>query len=89
LSAHQHTLQAFKNTILSRNVDQNMLKNVLFFEKSWNYRRSVGGSAPKPRWLPTAGPDPQVVIPTQFTCYFKRYTNILASLKYDLYLSDG
>jgi len=48
LGAHQHTLQSFKNTFLSRNLGQNMLKNALFFGKSWKNRRSVGGSAPKP-----------------------------------------
>jgi len=41
----QHTLQSFKNTILSRiNVDQNILKNALFFGKSWKNRRSVVSS---------------------------------------------
>jgi len=55
LGAHQHTLQSFKNTILSRNEDQNMLKNALFFGKSWKNRRIVGGSASKPLWPPAAG----------------------------------
>jgi len=44
----QHTLQSFQNTFSSKNLDQNMLKNALFFEKSWKNRRSVGGSASKP-----------------------------------------
>jgi len=42
----QHTLQSFKNTFLNINLDQNMLKNALFFKKSWKNRRSVGGGAP-------------------------------------------
>jgi len=33
---------------LSRNLDQNMLENVLFFGKGWNNRRSVWGGTPKP-----------------------------------------
>jgi len=56
-----------------------MLKNALFFDKSWKNCRSVGlglgdlqrefeDGAPKPRWPPAAGfspPDPQIVAPTQ------------------------
>jgi len=45
LWAHKHTLQSFKNTFLSRNLDQNMLKNALFFGKKWKNWRSVGGFA--------------------------------------------
>jgi len=41
-----------------------MLKNALFFLKSWKNRRSVRGSTPNPCWPPEAGdsaPDPQIV----------------------------
>jgi len=47
LGAHQHTLQSFKNTILSRNLDQNMLKNALFLKKdgkifaAWYFLKGV------------------------------------------------
>jgi len=44
---------------------QSMLKNALFFEKSWKNRRSVGGSAPNPRWPPEAGGG----APSSHSCY--------------------
>jgi len=34
LGAHQHTLQSFKNTFLSRYLDQDMLKMLYFLEKA-------------------------------------------------------
>jgi len=35
MTHQQYTLQSFKTTFLSRNLDQNMHKNALFFEKIW------------------------------------------------------
>jgi len=32
---HRNKLQSFKNTILSKNLDQDTLKNALFFVKRW------------------------------------------------------
>jgi len=34
LGTHQHTLQSFKNTFVSRNLDQNKLKMCYFLEKA-------------------------------------------------------
>jgi len=34
--------------VLSRNIDQSLLKNAYFLEKTVKNRRSVGGSAPEP-----------------------------------------
>jgi len=48
----QHTLQSFKNMLLSRNLEQNMPKIALFFEKKTKNRRSVGGSTLKPPLAP-------------------------------------
>jgi len=42
LGAHQHTLQSFKSTILSRNLDQNMLKNAFFMEKAEKIAAALG-----------------------------------------------
>jgi len=76
LGAHKHTLQSFKNTILSRNVDQNMLKNALFFGKMLEKSPQRWGLCHQTllglRRLGALPPDPQVVTPTQFTCYFKQ-----------------
>jgi len=44
----QHIWQSFKNMLLSKNLDQNMQKNALFFGKNCKNRRNVGDSAPKP-----------------------------------------
>jgi len=63
-----------------------MLKNALFFEKSWKIRRSVGGSASKPpvglRRLEAPPPDPQVVT---FSLYlrviFEHCSDFSAALK--------
>jgi len=78
-------MQSLKKTILSRNLDQNMLKIVLFFGKSWKNRRSVGGSAPKPPFAFSGRGicplDPQVVIPTQFTCDFRALRRFLGNDK--------
>jgi len=65
LEAHQRTLYSFKNTFLSRNLDQSMLKNASFFGKIWKNRRSEGSSAPKFPLAPAA--DPPLASPT---CYF-------------------
>jgi len=82
-------LQSFKNTILSKNLDQNTLKNALFYGKLEKIAASVGGSAPKPPlalWrLGYLPPDLRVVISTQFTCLFLAlhkffYTNKLRSI---------
>jgi len=65
-----------------------MLKNALFFVKSWKNRRSVGGSAPKPHWPPAAGgsvPRPQVVTLTQLTCYFRLLLRFLGIVKITTY----
>jgi len=43
----QHSLQSFKNTILSKSLDQNMHKNALFLENE-KITAVIGGSAPKP-----------------------------------------
>jgi len=45
--ASTHLIQPFKNTVLSRNLDQIMLK-MRIFGKNLENRRSVGGSAPNP-----------------------------------------
>jgi len=34
--------QSFKNTFLSKNLDQNMHKNALIFEKSWKIAAALG-----------------------------------------------
>jgi len=47
LGAHQHTLQSFQNTILSRNVDQTMLKNA-FLEKAGKIAAALGAQPPNP-----------------------------------------
>jgi len=41
LGAHQYTLPSFKKLNLSRNLDQNKLKNALFFGKSWKNRAAL------------------------------------------------
>jgi len=63
----QHTLQSFKNTFLSRNLDQNMLKNALFFEKVWKIAAALGTPPPNPRW-PLAEP-PYLRVVSPFTCH--------------------
>jgi len=44
LEAHQHTLQSLKKTFLSKNLDQNMLKNALFLEKAREIAAALGVS---------------------------------------------
>jgi len=46
LWSHQHTLQLFKNTFLSRNLDQNMFKNALFLEKDGKFAAVLGAPPP-------------------------------------------
>jgi len=59
-----HALQSFKNTFLSRNLDQSMLKIALFIEKSWKHCHSVGGSDPQ---FPLASSG--WVVPRPTSCY--------------------
>jgi len=57
--SHQHTLQSFKNTFLSRNLDQNMHKNAyIFWKKKKTGKISAALGAP---------PTHRVVPP--ITCY--------------------
>jgi len=53
-----------------------------FLEKAGKIAAALGGALP---------PDPRVVIPTQFTCYFKYCANFSASLKLrpKAYLGDS
>jgi len=60
----QHTLQSFKNTFTNRNLDQNILKNALFFEKT---EKSPQGWGLRPQPLLAFGGDPGVI--TLITCY--------------------
>jgi len=60
----------------SKNLDHNMLKNALFFEKKWRNRRSVGGSAPKPQ-LAAGGwglrsQIPEMLLPLSVTLIFSK-----------------
>jgi len=41
-------MQSFKNTFLSNNLDQNMHKNALFFEKNWKIAAALGAPPPDP-----------------------------------------
>jgi len=44
--AHQHTFCSHLKSVLSRNFDQNMLKNAIFWGKNCKNLLSVGGSRP-------------------------------------------
>jgi len=44
---------------LSRILDQDMPKNGLYFRKTCEIRRSVGGPPPNPRWPSADGAPPQ------------------------------
>jgi len=66
----QHTLQSFKITFLSRNLDQNMHKNALFLKNSEKSPQHWGLCPQTPvglRWLGTPPPDPRIV--TLITCH--------------------
>jgi len=68
-----HIIIIYKH-ILSRNLDQNMLKMLYFLEKAGKIATALGGSAPKPPlasggWGSVPRP-PNCVIPTQITCCF-------------------
>jgi len=68
-----------------------MLKNALFFVKSWKNRRSVGGSAPKPL-LAGPRPPPNLLISINLRVTFEHCLDFLASLKLRpiiSYVSDG
>jgi len=60
-----------------------MLKNALFFGKSWRIAAALGSALQPPilfRRLGALPPDLQVVIPTQFTYYFwalRRFLDIV------------
>jgi len=72
-----------------------MLKNALFFGKSWKNRRGValGAPPPNPRWPPATGalpPDPQVVklFSPSLSVIFERFADFSASLKLQPIISD-
>jgi len=53
-------------------------------KKTEKIAAALGAALPNPRWPPAAGdlpPDPQVVIPTQFTCYFWALRRFLGIVK--------
>jgi len=58
-----------KNTCFREIFDQNMLKNVLFFGKSWKKANSVGYSPPAPVGLRKLPPHPHI----KSTYYFGRF----------------
>jgi len=49
-------MQIFEKRVFQQNLGQNMPKNAYFLEKRLLNRRSVGGSAPEPRWPPSPSP---------------------------------
>jgi len=82
----------FKDTILSKNVDQHMLKNALFFRKAGKIAAALKAPPSNPVGLRRLG----ALLPDLFTCYFKhsyfKYcANFSASLKLRpiASLSDG
>jgi len=76
----QHTLQSLKTTFLSRNLDQNMLKTALFFEKIWKIAAALG--APNPRWLlAVGGPQtPELLLLSPITVILSKAFIALTSL---------
>jgi len=52
LRAQQHIFAVILNVFLSRNLDQSMIKNEYFWEKSVKIVLAVGGSAPNPSFHP-------------------------------------
>jgi len=60
-----HFIQPFKNAVLSRNLEQNMLKNAHFWKKSVKSSQLRGFS--NPRWPPAAGSS----APKPPHCYFR------------------
>jgi len=65
----QHTLQSFKNMILSRNLDQICRKMVYFLEKSGKIAAALGALPQTPDGLWRLGappPDPRAI--TSITC---------------------
>jgi len=79
-AASTHFIQTY-NAFFSRNVGQNMLKNVYSFGKKLQNRRSVRGSAPKnPSWPPAAGnstPRPLVVTLTYWYKFVGVHSSVL------------
>jgi len=71
----QHTLQSFKNMLLSRNLDQNMHKNALFLEKSEKSPQCWGLRLQTPVGLRQLGaplPNPRVVTQSSVTVTFSK-----------------
>jgi len=69
------------NVFLSRNLDQNMLKNAHFLGKNCKSGRlSVGGSAPRTpiclRRLGAPPPDPRVVTPAYYYNFIEFVSNV-------------
>jgi len=69
------------NTILSRNLDKNMLK-CFIFGISWKNRSRVEAPTPNPRWSPAAGnfaPDPKLLFPLnlRYSLALRRYLDIV------------
>jgi len=58
-------LQSFKNTFLSRNLDEKMLKNALFLEKAGKIDAALVAPSPNPGWPPVAGGS----VPRPPSCY--------------------
>jgi len=84
----------FKNTFLSRYLEQNMLKNALFFEKAGKIAAALGDPPPKPPlacggwgFSPQTPPPPSYVTSTQFRVAFEQCSNFLASLKLRSFIS--
>jgi len=70
LGAQQYTFCSHFKRVLSRNLDQSMLKNAYFMGKTVKIVSSSGAPPPNPRLPPAAGgsaSDPRLVIPA---CYY-------------------
>jgi len=78
LGAHQHTFCSRLKRVLSRNLDQRMLKVRIFLEKKTKNRLSVGGPASEPPFSSGgSSPDPRVVSPA----YHYNFVQFVSSAK--------